>query len=254
MFPSLIPNFHAAHADCHNSIKTSFSPQWVSLRERACPCLLLFSRQTHINPLGDMIYFLSVLHFASEQHTGLRTGFKLHFSPNALLSKSPGRTSTLLGETEQGTRGADWIGEMIEESQYEAFEGLHASSGSVWMGRMRAYYLFGMGGSGKHFDIPRNLCLFNAWHGEKKTQFTWLAEYNCRAFGNKLRSLDGAQESSCTLRLQRFLIDFQSGTTSRKHYATGLGPTKSPGGTCSCRWERPPIKLLLNRVELGGCC
>lgn len=48
-------------------------------------------------------------------------------------------------------------------------------------------------------------------------------------FRNKLSVLDSIQESSCTLRLRGLLIDFQPGTTSGKHYATGLGPTRGPG-------------------------
>lgn len=46
---------------------------------------------------------------------------------------------------------------------------------------------------------------------------------------NKLSVLECVQKSSCTLRLQLQLIDFQPGTTSTEPYATGLKPTRVLG-------------------------
>lgn len=46
---------------------------------------------------------------------------------------------------------------------------------------------------------------------------------------NKLSVLECVQKSSCTLRLQLQLIDFQPGTTSIEPYATGLKPTRVLG-------------------------
>lgn len=46
---------------------------------------------------------------------------------------------------------------------------------------------------------------------------------------NKLSVLECVQKSSCTLRLQLQLIDFQPGSTSTEPYATGLKPTRVLG-------------------------
>lgn len=75
-----------------------------------------------------------------------------------------------------------------------------------------------------------------------------------RPFRNKLSVLDPVQKSSCTLRLQSLLIDFQPGTTSRKHYATGLGPKRGPGAACGCKWRDLQLNLFSAEWSLVVVC
>lgn len=88
--------------------------------------------------------------------------------------------------------------------------------------------------------------IFSVYHErEKKRNCIGLqAENNSCLLRNKLSVLDWVQKSSCTLRLHCLLIDFQPGTTSTKHYATGLGPTRGPGALVVCRWRDLQLNLF----------
>lgn len=169
-----------------------------------------------------MIYLLSVLHSTvSEQPIGLRVGFKQPFFPRTTFFLSPSVQHQF-----------SWAKEKVVHIGLERWQKTEEMRHlSDWTCQVK------MAGWGKS-----TLIVGLGWEGLWKYLGTfWTitrksiqcpkvpAEYNSCLFRNKLRGLDGIQESSCTVQLQHLLIDFQPGTTLRKHYATGLGPTRGLG-------------------------